>query len=184
MIIRQNTKTNFLQFIFLFFIPILVELFPVKSVADCLGCCSWHGGVVCRNGVTMCADDSSLSSTCINKSCNMCGSTPQPPSPPSLESNYVPIIYNITPSYLLPNRTLRIRGKYFGYSQGSSYLSFANIIRTQKILTWDDTEITCLVPLGLQSGCLSVSTNSGKSNCVPYKAIQPLPWLILLLSTK
>ncbi len=40
--------------------------------ADCQGCCSYHGGVVCRNGVTMCADGTSLSSTCKNKGCNDC----------------------------------------------------------------------------------------------------------------
>ena len=41
--------------------------------ADCQGCCSWHGGVVCRNGVTECDDGTPLSATCRNKGCNKCG---------------------------------------------------------------------------------------------------------------
>ncbi|MDM8523401.1 hypothetical protein QUF80_08515 [Desulfococcaceae bacterium HSG8] len=36
---------------------------------NCRGCCSGHGGVICVNGFTMCADGTSLSSTCINKGC-------------------------------------------------------------------------------------------------------------------
>lgn len=44
------------------------------AYADCRGCCSSHGGVVCSGGVTQCADGSPLSDTCINKGCNKCGS--------------------------------------------------------------------------------------------------------------
>lgn len=39
---------------------------------NCQGCCSSHGGVVCRNGVTQCSDGSPLSGTCRGKGCNMC----------------------------------------------------------------------------------------------------------------
>ena len=49
--------------------------------ADCQGCCSYHGGVVCTNGVTMCADGDPLSQTCLNKGCNVC------PPPTSCDSN-------------------------------------------------------------------------------------------------
>lgn len=40
--------------------------------SDCQGCCSSHGGVVCSNGSTQCADGTSLSSTCVTKGCNQC----------------------------------------------------------------------------------------------------------------
>ncbi|OQX24148.1 MAG: hypothetical protein BWK80_22360 [Desulfobacteraceae bacterium IS3] len=39
------------------------------SHCNCDGCCTSNGGVVCRNGVTMCADGTSLSSECISKAC-------------------------------------------------------------------------------------------------------------------
>jgi hypothetical protein len=47
--------------------------------ADCRGCCSWHGGVCCFNGVTMCCDGSPLSAKCAAKGCDKC---------PSLDSDY------------------------------------------------------------------------------------------------
>lgn len=40
--------------------------------SDCQGCCSSHGGVVCSNGVSQCADGTPLSSTCVAKGCNQC----------------------------------------------------------------------------------------------------------------
>jgi len=36
---------------------------------NCQGCCSSHGGVVCRDGRTMCGDGTPLSDTCRNKGC-------------------------------------------------------------------------------------------------------------------
>jgi hypothetical protein len=38
----------------------------------CGGCCSHHGGVACRNGVTVCWDGSPLSDTCRQKGCSGC----------------------------------------------------------------------------------------------------------------
>lgn len=40
--------------------------------ADCRGCCSRHGGVVCENGVTKCRDGTPLSAKCAAKGCNKC----------------------------------------------------------------------------------------------------------------
>lgn len=239
---------------------ILIILFccsiTVQSFADCQGCCSSHGGVVCRNGVTKCGDGTSLSSTCVNKGCNMCGTPPSPP--PSIDPNTIdddhdgytenqgdcndydrleypnqtwykdsdndrysdgvinvtcprpanykvaselyqlsgdinddvfdsiidhpPEIYNINPTALLSNGTLIIKGRYFGYNQGSAFVSFTDKITPQNILGWSDTQIECLIPLGIQSGCLSVITNKGKSNCISYsyESRQALPWLMLL----
>jgi hypothetical protein len=38
----------------------------------CQGCCSSHGGVICVNGVTMCADGELLSEICEDKGCDAC----------------------------------------------------------------------------------------------------------------
>lgn len=46
--------------------------FLTSAYANCQGCCSWHGGVVCSGGVTKCADGTSLSDTCRRKGCNKC----------------------------------------------------------------------------------------------------------------
>ncbi|MFP7756271.1 IPT/TIG domain-containing protein [Thermodesulfobacteriota bacterium B35] len=153
---------------------LIVSLSSRPSFADCQGCCSYHGGVVCSNGITRCADGTPLSPTCRNKSCDACLA---PPSPVNL-----PVIYNIIPTGFLPARTLTVNGDHFGSHQGSSFLAFANSIRAEDIIRWNNNQIKCLTPLGLQSGCLSVTTNVGTSNCVPYQAKQVLPWLMLLLS--
>lgn len=42
------------------------------NTSDCVGCCSSHGGVCCNNGVPMCCDGASLSTTCAAKGCNQC----------------------------------------------------------------------------------------------------------------
>ncbi len=231
--------------------------------ADCQGCCSSHGGVVCRNGVTMCADGTSLSTTCRNKGCVDCNSdpieppptTPQPTTDPnnidddhdgytenqgdcndydplefpgqiwykdydedgysdgttiitcSRPANYLvvselyqtyrdindlvadprlhgsPIIYQVTPTLLSPNKPLVISGDNFGTYQGSGFLSFNNNVSSANILNWSETQITCLVPLGIQPDCLTITTNLGQSNCINYDVkITTLPWLMLLLS--
>jgi hypothetical protein len=54
-------------------ILVFAFIFTSLAYADCRGCCSWHGGVVCRNGVTMCNDGTPLSSKCRAKGCNKCG---------------------------------------------------------------------------------------------------------------
>lgn len=54
---------------------ILLLILSTTAYANCSGCCSHHGGVVCSGGATQCADGSSLPITCKNKGCNKCGST-------------------------------------------------------------------------------------------------------------
>lgn len=43
--------------------------------SDCRGCCSSHGGVICSNGMSQCADGTPLSATCTAKACNQCLNT-------------------------------------------------------------------------------------------------------------
>ena len=61
-------------------ILLIITLTTATAFADCRGCCSRHGGVVCVNGVTKCRDGSSLSQKCIAKGCNKCGAISSPPT--------------------------------------------------------------------------------------------------------
>lgn len=55
---------------------VMLMLFCWNGMADCRGCCSQHGGVVCSDGVTLCRDGSPLSAKCEAKGCNKCGRGP------------------------------------------------------------------------------------------------------------
>jgi len=61
-------------------ILLTLTLTSIPVCADCRGCCSRHGGVVCRDGITECRDGTPLSTKCKAKGCNKCGSTTIPPS--------------------------------------------------------------------------------------------------------
>lgn len=43
-----------------------------KTNGNCGGCCSSHGGVACRNGISICRDGTPMSDVCIGKGCNSC----------------------------------------------------------------------------------------------------------------
>ena len=62
------------------FLITLFTFFLITSTAfaDCRGCCSRHGGVVCIDGITKCRDGTPLSLKCQSKGCNKCGSTTEP----------------------------------------------------------------------------------------------------------
>ena len=48
-------------------------VFPTTSTfADCRGCCVGHGGVICSDGITVCADGTPLSEKCRAKGCKKC----------------------------------------------------------------------------------------------------------------
>ena len=50
----------------------LIFLTAFDVSADCRGCCLKRGGVVCRNGITKCADGTALSAACQARGCNKC----------------------------------------------------------------------------------------------------------------
>jgi len=60
----------------LLLLTIFYVTLPNNLRADCTGCCSSHGGVVCIGGVTMCKDETPLSDTCSSKGCNECPEIP------------------------------------------------------------------------------------------------------------
>jgi len=62
-----------------------------SAYADCKGCCSGHGGVVCIEGVTQCKDGTPLSAKCVAKNCNKCGSSVGPKESPIPKPTYLPV---------------------------------------------------------------------------------------------
>ena len=52
---------------------LLTALATGTVFADCRGCCSRHGGVVCVDGDTKCKNGTSLSGKCSAKGCDKCG---------------------------------------------------------------------------------------------------------------
>jgi len=53
----------------------LILCLNVPVLADCLGCCSYNGGDICDGGIAKCADEKSHSTTCKNRSGDVCPST-------------------------------------------------------------------------------------------------------------
>ncbi len=67
--------------IILICIAVILLMFCRANVllyADCRGCCSGHGGIVCDNGITKCVDGTDLTQSCKNKGCDVCGTTTTP----------------------------------------------------------------------------------------------------------
>lgn len=60
---------------------LITLLFNQSLHADCRGCCSRKGGLVCTNGVTRCADGSALSQKCLQKGCDICPEAGTPTTP-------------------------------------------------------------------------------------------------------
>lgn len=58
---------------------LIILLTAATAHADCRGCCSGKGGVECIDGVTMCADGTALSDTCLEKACEKCEDAPEAP---------------------------------------------------------------------------------------------------------
>jgi len=63
------------------FVLLIVFTSSPLLFADCQGCCSSHGGVVCVGGVTRCGDGTSLTQTCRDKGCSACSTTEVPDVP-------------------------------------------------------------------------------------------------------
>ncbi len=77
-----------------------------SAYADCRGCCSRHGGVVCIDNVTKCRDGSPLSQKCIAKGCNKCGSSSVTPAPVSKKTEKSVTVY----APVVPAGTYRCNG--------------------------------------------------------------------------
>jgi hypothetical protein len=64
---------------------------------------------------------------------------------------------------------ITIDGMYFGATQGSGYVDFNGV--HGKIVSWSDTQIVVTIPAGATSGCLTIVTNYGTSDCINFTVI-------------
>jgi len=81
---------NMIKKYIIFFVGICLFV-PQPVFADCRGCCSGPGGIVCVNGVTRCAGGSPLSQGCLNKNCNVCPTASETITAPSTDNDYISI---------------------------------------------------------------------------------------------
>jgi len=58
------------KFALFIFILLTIALLTAPVYADCRGCCSRHGGVICVDGITKCRDGTPLSTKCQSKGCD------------------------------------------------------------------------------------------------------------------
>ena len=81
------------------------------------------------------------------------------------ENRGLPIIEELEPASGMPGTALSIKGINFADDQGSSTVTFHNNINATSISKWTDTEIVLNVSGNALTGCVTVTTASGKSNC-------------------
>ncbi len=60
------------RIISIFLICSVVFYTEFSFASNCTGCCSTHGGVICSDGATKCADGTPLTQTCADKGCDVC----------------------------------------------------------------------------------------------------------------
>lgn len=82
---------------------------PLSVYANCQGCCSHHGGVVCSGGVTKCADGTPLSATCVAKQCNECGTDPGTGTDPG-NSGGTDILTNSSTAFSVASFNIQVFG--------------------------------------------------------------------------
>jgi subtilisin family serine protease len=82
-----------------------------------------------------------------------------------------PRIDSISPSMGKAGTELTVSGAHFGSGRGTSYVSFGDVVASD-YLSWSDTAIQCLVPVGL-SGVVDVTVtgDGGTSNAVGFTAV-------------
>ena len=83
-----------------------------------------------------------------------------------------PVITAIAPTSGTIGTIVRITGKYFGPTQGTSSVSFNGTAATS-CTSWTDTSIKCVAPSGATSGNVTVTTPIGTSNGKPFTLMPP-----------
>ena len=104
---------------------------------------------------------------------------------PFLQSTTAPAITSISPSSGVKYRDIiSIRGSGFGSTRGSNKVVFLDSQEPQSsdYISWTDTSIRVRVPVGAQSGAVTVVTSSGTSNV--RVLLITSPWLGSLSSTR
>jgi Tol biopolymer transport system component len=85
-----------------------------------------------------------------------------------------PIITSIVPSASTGTSQITIYGNRFGATQGSGVVTFwwEEGQASAVVSTWSNTIIDCKVPANAQTGCVTVTTAEGVSNCFPFIILQ------------
>lgn len=84
-----------------------------------------------------------------------------------------PQLTSLTTNYAAIGTTVTITGNYFGFTQGSSSVTFYNNQPPTNYSIWCDTQITCVVPANVQSGSMTVTTPGGTSNGLYFTLAAP-----------
>ena len=85
----------------------------------------------------------------------------------------LPLINSIDPTQGFIGTQITIEGVHFGATQGLGYITFFNGVVASEILSWSDTEIICTIPVGALTGCVTVTTNNGTSECYSFEVEVP-----------
>ena len=85
----------------------------------------------------------------------------------------LPSVSSLSPKSGTVGTEVTIKGKYFGSAQGSSTVSF-NGIPVTTYTSWSDTAIKCIVPIGVLTGPVVVTTTVGASNGKSFTVKPPL----------
>jgi peptidoglycan/xylan/chitin deacetylase (PgdA/CDA1 family) len=84
-----------------------------------------------------------------------------------------PEITSLQPTSALSGETVSIIGNRFGDTQTAErYITFSNG-QLAAVSSWTDTQIICIVPDGAQSGCVTVTSEEGISNCAEFTVEVP-----------
>ena len=78
-----------------------------------------------------------------------------------------PSISTISSNNFSAGDYITISGNRFGQSGKVLF----NDLEPLEYQNWSDSEIVCLIPIGIQSGSLSVIANNGTSNSIEYNVI-------------
>lgn len=98
---------------------------------------------------------------------------------PISQSN-LPVITKIIPDSLMCGDTLIIAGSHFGERHGISIVAIGDTTLST-ILSWSDTLIVVVVPVGVHSGKVSITVEGRTSNGVPI-LITPRPPIMSFLN--
>ena len=80
-----------------------------------------------------------------------------------------PFIVGIAPALLEAGVQITIDGNTFGWeTQIDSDIVFSGGVSATTIISWSDNRIVCIVPDGIQPGCVTVHTDNGVTNCIAY----------------
>ncbi|MDR2898077.1 MAG: IPT/TIG domain-containing protein [Spirochaetaceae bacterium] len=90
--------------------------------------------------------------------------------------NQSPRILSLEPAVGFPGDTIVVRGAFFGDEQGNGFIEIAGSRLTgSSYRSWSDTEISAVLPYGVQNGLVYVVTKGGRSEPVIFANKTSIP---------